>query len=237
MQLDINAPLPDGVKLKTGNPESVNLDSDKKHVIMRFAVKQIDDDPHAELKQQYERDVETCATIDDLKPWRLWQFKESHYQWSTHTCDGITWHKDVKYRRHPHADSIIEYHQCSDDDKKRWQYNNKNLNVWVLCKYESYDESGTPLWNEDYEYRLKPRTISVTLQNGDVLEFPEPVREPLENGDCYWFKPNSMYISSDYWHSTKFDFQLLADNRMFLTKEDCQAAQDALNAILSQRSE
>jgi hypothetical protein len=225
MQLDINAPLPDGVKLKTGNPESVNLDSDKSHVIMRFAVKPICDDPHAEIKRQYACDFETCATIDGLEPWELWQYK--YNLWETCVTSQF-WEACTEYRRHPHADSIISYHQCSDADKKHWQYSYRDS--WFDCK-------GEPGWNETLKYRLKPRTISVTLQDGQVIEFPEPVREPLDDGDCFWFKPFSMKISSDFWHNTKGDLQLLADNRVFLSQEDCQAAQDALQAIMSQRSE
>jgi len=47
MKLDIQNFMPDGVELTTGNPESVTLDSDKTHVIMRFAVKSIEPEQDA----------------------------------------------------------------------------------------------------------------------------------------------------------------------------------------------
>lgn len=43
MNLELEKQLPDGYELVNENPESVNLDSDKTHVIMRFAVKPIDE--------------------------------------------------------------------------------------------------------------------------------------------------------------------------------------------------
>ena len=223
---ELEKQLPDGYELANENPESITLDGDKLHVIVRYAVKPVKDQ-HAELRAQYELDVETCASTDGLEPWQLWHILTSD-GWDKTQCEPL-YLKCFEYLRHPHADSIIAYHKCSPEDKKRWQYQYRDS--WINC-------DGEPDWYEHTPaFRLKPRTISVTLQNGDVLEFPEPVREPLQDGDIFWFKPFVMKMCSDFWHNTKGNLQLLADNRVFITQADCQAAHDAIQAILSQRSE
>lgn len=74
------------------------------------------DDPHAELKAQYVRDVESCKTIDDLNAFDLWQMrnKTGNQSWG-YIPGNIDWTAD-EYRRHPHADTIIAYHKCSERD-------------------------------------------------------------------------------------------------------------------------
>jgi len=139
---------------------------------------------HADIIMQWKQDK-----IDYPEFWnQLWQWKPSekkdfvnqYWQILPHNVD--TFFQFNCYRQHPHRENIIAYHACSPEDKKRWQYKSAG-GEWYLCK-----GTGTecPLWTENTEYRLLPKTCKVTLQNGTVMEYPEPVREALNFDDNYW---------------------------------------------------
>lgn len=195
-------------------------------------------DPHAELKAQYERDFETCINMetDDLPAWRLWQARNNDNEsWCT-IAHEPSFLASIQYRRNPHADSIIAFHKCSDADKKRWQWSvNGGSNTWINCE-DSKEGVFYPIWDENLFYRLKPRVISVTLQNGDVIEFPEPVLEPLGFDDAYYIDEFDGHITEYHWTNDYQDITWLEQNRIFRTEEDCKVSQAAIQAIMSQRS-
>lgn len=82
--------------------------------------------------------------------WELWQWKKSNPTWNNCEKNHDTDFLNFQYRRHPHADSIIQWHGCSDEDKKRWQYR------FIDVKGDHWTDNSNPLWNETAEYRLKP---------------------------------------------------------------------------------
>lgn len=178
-------------------------------------------DPRAGLKAQYALDVETCKDIDGLEAWQLWQVQLNKYgDWldagSNMFCEGDN------YRLHPHADSIIEYHKCSERDKKRWQRRNYG-GLWHDC-------DTAPDWTDD-EYRLKPKTITI-----DGKEYAAPLRVAPEIGTKYWvcnFNFTTGFESwSVSWEGDSDDNCLLEKRHVFATKEDCKVVADAFNAIL-----
>ena len=227
MKLEIENYLPDSIKLTTGNPESVNFDSDKSHVIIRFAVKSMQSDLHAELKKQYQKDVETCKSIEGLEACQLWQYKYKNSEWFI--CpDDLQWVNE-QYRRHPHADSIIEYHKCSDTNKKRWQYSENGCEIW------QDNGNGEPSWFELSKYRLKPRTITIVV-NGESKEYNAPLNVVPVVGDEYWMielNYNGYQAESTRWLDDANDRKALKNNLVFATQEDCQAVADAFSEILA----
>ena len=91
--------------------------------------------------------------------------------------------------KHKHAELMMQYAQdAMETDKpwERWQYNsNKDDFGFISCdKY-------TMAFYDDYEYRRKPKMISVTLMNGEVVSWPEPHKGDLNVGQhCYLVKNN-----------------------------------------------
>ena len=179
-------------------------------------------DPHAELKAQYACDVETCKTIDGLDAWQLWQVQiNKSGDWfeagSNMFCE---WNN---YRRHPHADSIIEYHKGSERDKKRWQVSGNNGKTWITF----YDN---PVWDENYQYRLKPETITISGK-----EYTAPLRVAPAVGTKYFVLSTNcckLVTGFNVWDNRVADNNYLKNGHVFATEQDCQAVADAFNAIL-----
>jgi len=94
--------------------------------------------------------------------YRCFQYKEhkigSEWQNWTHNCDFINT-DNYDYRLNPHWGKIIEFHQCSDEDKKRWQVSALD-NVWIDWDIE---KCGIPDFDEFYQYRLRPKVCQVTI--------------------------------------------------------------------------
>jgi hypothetical protein len=217
--------VPEGFELLTNEPASTLVDQNNKVVVYGFGLIQ-KANPHAQLKAQYALDVETCKSIKGFEAWQLWQASNKFQNWVI-VLDTPNFYPGDKYRRHPHADSIIKYHKCSDADKKRWQCRWGKKVEWVNiceCKYERDD---VPMWREEAEYRLKPRTITI---NGK--EYNAPMNVAPEVGSQYWALYMWDTAKQFEWNVSRHDFNLLLQNRVFATKEDCQAVCNAFNEIL-----
>jgi hypothetical protein len=189
-------------------------------------LKFIQSDQHAELKAQYTLDVETCKSIDGLEAWQLWQKKAKEYtDWNIiKPISNIAFYADYDYRRHPHADSIIEYHKGSDADKKRWQIK-CNDGSWKGVRVE-------PVWDEYSDYRLKPRTITI-----NSVEYNAPMNVAPEVDTHYWvinFEFEFGFVPlAVIWIEDESDYSALEKSHAFGKYDDCKAVADALNAILS----
>ena len=72
-------------------------------------------------------------------------------------------------------------------------------------------------------YRIKPATI---LING--IEVPEPVREPLNNGDKYSLVVLGRAVDDIEWASDGWDMENLRDGLIHLTKESAEIHRKAL---------
>lgn len=176
------------------------------------------DDPHAELKVQYAQDVETCRDIEGLEAWYLWQWGFNE-KWQDFIGCKPCFSENTNYRRHSHANLIIQYHKGSERDKQRWQYAYKD--TWLDC-------DGEPCWYENHKYRLKPDTITI-----DGKEYVAPLREPPAIGTNYWkicFADNK--TPRYEWHNQNYENEWLKNRTCFATEEDARAVLNALQAIL-----
>ena len=86
-------------------------------------------------------------------------------------------------------------------------------------------------------FRIKPkppRRLSVTLANGEVVSWPEPVREALKDGEEYYLVFYSGEVEDLDWHSDRTDKGILAFGNVHLTREAAQEHADALRRINTQ---
>ena len=110
-----------------------------------------------------------------------------------------------------------------------------------------YDGGWTPLiadaWgvlglrNAHAKFRIKPtppRRLSVTLSNGEVVSWPEPVREVLKDGQEYWVVFADGEVGSLIWDGHDMDSEYLAFGNVHLTREAAQEHADALCKINTQ---
>lgn len=121
-----------------------------------------------------------------------------------------------KLKPHPQADLI-----------KAWTDGN-TIQMRHIDKSE-WEDTAEPRFSltNQYDYRIKPRTI---LING--IEVPEPVREPLEDGQKYWTFitgwRDDVYQSE--WEGSDSDYNFLNQGLVHLTRE---ATEIYARAILS----
>ncbi|MBD2798415.1 hypothetical protein ID856_18230 [Xenorhabdus sp. 18] len=84
-------------------------------------------------------------------------------------------------------------------------------------------------FDPDLEYRLKPKTIRI-----GEFEVPEPVREPLENGQEY-FHPRlsgyGVYYLTSLWSGEEFDWAILNQGLMHLDPKSAELHARALIAL------
>ena len=93
------------------------------------------------------------------------------------------------------------------------------------------------LRNATVEFRVKPtpqRRLSVTLANGEVVSWPEPVREALKDGREYWAVHYDGVVSDVTWAGDTIDEFVLAFGNVHLTREAAQEHADALRKINTQ---
>jgi hypothetical protein len=184
---------------------------------------------HADLIMQCEQDK-----IDYPDFWsELWQVKLSSGKWISVARVDFTFHSELKYRQHPHRKSIIEWHKCSDEDKKRWQWCVNNGNSWIDCSTLNRGDI-YPRWYESEKYRLSPRTCQVTI-NGTVLEYPEPCREPLEiESMAFLVNPIMGEITEVVWRGCRYSKKYLDSGMLHLTQQAAEQHLAVLQAINAQ---
>ena len=133
--------------------------------------------------------------------------------------------------KHTHAELMMQYAQDAmetDEPWKLWQYSNDNSNGW--------QDIGCPVqWYSEDEYRRKPKMVSVTLANGEVVSWPEPHRTELEYGDPYfYFAPTHGNIVLERWDCAPWNRSTLSNGYIHLTKEAAEQHAAALLKINTQ---
>jgi hypothetical protein len=202
---------PEGYEIMSDMPTSIM--NDDSCLFVRYDIKPIAHpqfDKHAELKTQYQRDVETCKDIDGLEAWNLWQ-----------CITPPKWLDQSEYRRHPHADLMIEYFSSDEQKKNRLQSRENEKKPWIT-QY-------LPNWNDTWQYRFKP----VIIINGK--EYNAPLRDSKGiAGEYVYLRLNSsdFFASVSKWKNDEVDNKRLNAGLIFSSKEDCQAVADAFNEIL-----
>jgi len=121
---------------------------------------------------------------------------------------------------HKHTALMLQYAQDwaeTDTPWKRWE---------VAAPGDKFVSlSSHPYWDEEYEYRRKPRstlTYSVTI--------PEPMREAPEVGSIFYAPaPLSEGLTSmSGWYDDDVDYRLLKRGLCFATEADAIAAAKAM---------
>jgi hypothetical protein len=123
--------------------------------------------------------------------------------------------------KHKHAELMALYAQdAMETDKpwKRWEWFYEYDNKWEPMIQH-------PMWDKGTDYRRKPRTINI---NG--YEVPEPVREPLEDGQEYYDVSigSADNVVKYIWRGESWDFHTMDKGIVHLTKEAAMLHAEAL---------
>lgn len=119
------------------------------------------------------------------------------------------------------------------DEEPEIEFFSYNLGKWVTfhsCLWH-VDELRTSIVM--FRIKSKPR-LSVTIAEGEVVNWPEPVREALKEGQEYWFIDHDGVIEKCEWDGGSFDKLNLAFGNIHLTEEAAQEHADALRKINTQ---
>jgi hypothetical protein len=146
--------------------------------------------------------------------------------------DDIVDHEKVIEQ--PHRENIIKWHSCSEEDKKKWQWQYKeDGSKW-------FDIDKSIAWSTNLNYRSKPKMCSVTLNDGTVLEYPEPLKLFSEGMEGYWFVWMSCGdFEVDYNElniASAVHKKILINNACHATKEAAKQHAAVLNAINNQKA-
>ena len=130
--------------------------------------------------------------------------------------------------KHKHAELMMQYAHDAQETDKPWE-------LWEM-KYPTEKDWLTldcnPLWQGAIEYRRKPKMLSVTLSNGEIVSWPEPQRTDLEYGDLYfYFVPTHVDIVLKKWECAPWDRTTLSNGHIHLTEEAAQQHAEALHKI------
>ena len=133
--------------------------------------------------------------------------------------------------KHVHAELMMQYAQDAMETSKPW-----GLWEWYVPAIKSWvTMSSNPDWNTRTEYRRKPKMISVTLANGEVVSWPAPHCTELEYGDPYfYFVPTHGDIVLKKWDCAPWDRSTLSNGYIHLTKEAAEQHAAALRKINTQ---
>jgi hypothetical protein len=119
-----------------------------------------------------------------------------------------------------HADLMIQYAkdaQETNEPWKLWQRKNKNNKMWFDLFYN-------PSWDEDADYRRKPKIINI---NG--FEIQEPLRiRPKKRNTYYIVNLEDTETHPIYWNDDYFDNNYFNKGLVHLTAEDAELHKKAL---------
>ena len=135
--------------------------------------------------------------------------------------------------KHIHADLMLQYAQDAMETPEPWELWEIRLpanKTWSNCTDADMHFSSM------FEYRRKPKMLSVTLASGEVVSWPEPHRTELEYGDSYfYFGPTHGNIMLKKWDCAPWDRTTLSNGYIHLTKEAAEQHADALRKINTQK--
>ena len=129
--------------------------------------------------------------------------------------------------KHKHAELMMQYAQDAMETSEPWElweYSHASSNGW-----RNLDKM--PSWLIGNEYRRKPKMISVTLANGEVVSWPAPHRTELEYGDIYYFVDCDGSAMVEEWDCLEWDKRTLADGWVHLTEDAAKQHAAAIRKI------
>ena len=131
--------------------------------------------------------------------------------------------------KHKHAELMMQYAQdAMETDKplEMWQWRDGN-NLWE-------ELSDHPSWSLSLEYRRKPKMISVTLMNGEVVSWPEPHKGEISCGADYYNACEDGKVSMFEYKNSIYDNNCIRFGMVHLTKEAAEQHSHALFKINNQ---
>ena len=128
--------------------------------------------------------------------------------------------------KHIHAENMALYAQDAQETPEPWSRweTSPNGREWIQL-------TGNPSWATSIQYRRKPKMLSVTLANGEVVSWPEPARKPLNYGSVYYIL-NSLGCSN--WFGDRQDFELLEKGLLHTSETAAAQHASALHKINTQ---
>ena len=131
--------------------------------------------------------------------------------------------------KHKHAELMMQYAQdAMETDKpwERWEFYNKLTESWLST-------TNHPAWVTTSEYRRKPKMVSVTLMDGEVVSWPEPEKNKPVHG-CDYFYIEGQYTVKLGWFDHLDDKDRLEAGIVHLSSDAVMAHRDALLKINNQ---
>ncbi|MDE9557673.1 hypothetical protein KKJ06_20190 [Xenorhabdus bovienii] len=133
---------------------------------------------------------------------------------------------NIEISKHIHADLMMEYAKLAQETDRPWEY--------FELKYPDGSWCSIPdsfAFHEKCTYRLKPRTIRI----GNI-DVPEPVREPLEEYDEYFYvNTGAIYneggASFSRWMGNDVDNYRLSAGLIHLDRESAELHAKALISL------
>ena len=130
--------------------------------------------------------------------------------------------------KHVHADLMLQYAQDAQETPEpweRWEFNS------IGRKWSQL--TSNPTWVTSIQYRRKPKMISVTLMNGEVVSWPEPYTGALLLGTSYW-SVGLTEVCHHTWSNSHIAQLVKEQGLLYLVKEDAQEALVARQLIFTQ---
>jgi len=129
----------------------------------------------------------------------------------------------IPEKHHKAFDAYNEDCKRHDMPWKYWQSKDPH-GEWDHCY-------GPPQWCPGREYRRKPATVTIC-----GVELPEPVREPLEDGDRYCVVGLAdVSLLRCEWCGDSIDKERLHQGRIHRSAEDARAWREFLVGLMSGR--
>ena len=133
--------------------------------------------------------------------------------------------------KHIHAELMMQYAQDAMETPEpweRWEMYGKVTGSWISLG-ECF------FWRPENQYRRKPKMCYVRLASGEVVSWPEPLKEALDIDEEYWyFDASPECINYDYWKNLDFDKGLLSAGMLHLTKKAAEQHYAAIRKINTQ---
>ena len=133
-----------------------------------------------------------------------------------------------------HAEQILQY---AEDVKtyfepwKLWQFRKKGSDA----KWQ--DVEAHPQWTYYNEYQRKPEMLSVTLADGEVVSWPEPLNKLPEHDTQLWYLNGGSTYSCCNSHDNNYLLtDALKSGTLHLTEENAIQHIDALYKINNQHT-
>ena len=134
--------------------------------------------------------------------------------------------------KHKHAELMMQYAQDAMETPypwERWEYQTESMqegDVWNNC-------FPNPSFDVRYKYRRKPKMLSVTLANGEIVSWPEPEKNKPVHG-CDYFYIEGQYTVKLGWFDRTDDRDRLEAGIVHLSSDAVRAHRDALLKINNQ---